>query len=300
MAFLRRVFTLAALAAASACGDAGSGEEVSFVEEGATVAGAVGGETLSPVTWMAGTSSGYSFNGDGWSSNHTVVRIVDTERACGQADLPNTPATSANSLLLELFDDPNQPDSRVTEPGTFEISSITGPISSSRRAIAAFVHDPVAGTFFFMTAQSGTVTVSSVSADGISGTFDLVFSNGDGLTGTFGALFCETPFPPVSIQTPGQVPEMGQLEINVQFLGAAPAEVVLEADGPWLTTAHFSEIEDGIWQLDTLMPTGDYEATVIANDEEGGPLCQFSLEFDLVEDTPTKIDTVVTCQGGSQ
>lgn len=309
MTLSRRVFTLLALAAASACGDAGSGEQVSFLEEGATVTGEVGGEELTPVTWMAGTSPAYSFNQHGWSSDHTVVKFVDTERGCGQSDFENPPTVAANSLLLDLFEDPTQPDSRVTEPGTFEVSSIEGPISSSRRAIATFVHDAVAGTSFLMTAESGTVTVSSASAEGISGTFDLVFntdafavgsSNEDRLTGTFGALFCETPFPPVRINTPGQTPETGSLEINVQLVGAAPAEVVLEADGPWLTTASFSETDDGIWQLGTPMPTGDYDAIVTASDEQGEPLCEFSLELSIVEGKPTKIDTVVTCQSGSQ
>jgi hypothetical protein len=172
-----------------------------------------------------------------------------------------------------------------------------GPISSSRRAIATFVHDAVVGRNFLMTAQSGTVTVLAVSADEISGTFDLVFNDDDRLTGSFDTSFCETPFPPLRINTPGNVPEMERLEINVQFAGASPAEVVLEANGTWLTTTYLSEIEDGMWQLDTPMPTGNYHATITANDEDGNQLCESSLAFELTKGSPVRIDAIVTCVG---
>jgi len=181
MPLLRNVITLAMLAAMSACGEASSGA-VPF-EEKATVTGTVYGQALTPVTWMAGTSSGYTFNRNQWISDHTVVKIVDTERHCGESDSRQMPSGPRNSLLLDLFDDPAQPDSRATEPATFEVSGNTGPISSSRRAIATFLHSASSGTNFIMTAQSGMVTVMTVSANGISGTFDLVFLNGDRLTG---------------------------------------------------------------------------------------------------------------------
>lgn len=297
MAFSRSAFALAALMTASACGDTGS--EVVAIEEHATITGTVYGEGLTPVTWMAGTSSGYTFNRAEWISDHTVVKIVDTERDCGESDFPEMLSGPRNSLLLDLFDDPTQPDSRVTQPATFEVSGNTGPISSSQRAIATFRHGASSGTNFIMTAQSGLVTVMTVSADGISGTFDLVFLDGDRLTGSFGALFCETPFPPVSIQTPGQIPEMEKLEINVQFVGCSPTEVVMEAESNTArTTSYFSELEDGLWQLDSSLPTGGaYAATITAKDDEGKPLVDVSLEFDLNKGSPVEFDTVVTCAG---
>lgn len=299
MHFIRNVFTLSVLLLVGACGDADSSgntsSEALAFEEGATATGRVYGETLTPVTWLAGTSSGYSFNRAEWSSEHTVIKMVDTERDCGEGDFEGTRSVPTNSLLLDLFDDPSQLDSRVTEPGTFEVSSITEPISSSRRAIATFVHDTVVGTSFISTARSGTVTVSTADADGISGTFDLVFMEDDRLTGTFGASYCEAPFPPVSIQTPGNTPEMGSVQINVQLVGASPAEVVLVASGPWISTNYLTEVEDGMWQLDSGLPTGDYDATFTANDEEGNTLCQFTLAFSVTKDEPTRIDTLVSC-----
>lgn len=299
MHFIRNLFTLFVFLTVAACGDTDSSgntsSEALAFEEGATARGTVYGETLTPVTWLAGTSSGYSFNRAEWSSEHTVIKIVDAERDCGEGDFEGTRSVPTNSLLLDLFDDPSRLDSRVNAPGTFEVSSITEPISSSRRAIATFVHDAVVGTSFLMTARSGTVTVSTADAHGISGTFDLVFMEDDRLTGTFGASHCEAPFPPVGIQTPGNTPEMGSVQINVQLVGASPAELVLVASGPWISTSYLTEVENSKWQLDSALPTGDYDATFTANDEHGNTLCQFSLEFSVTKDEPTKIDTIVSC-----
>jgi len=300
MALSRNAPALVALVAMSACGEAGS--DVSSFEDGGEVTGSVSGEELTPLTWMAGTSSSYSFNGNGWPSEHTVVKIGDTERACGQGEFLKPPAGPANNLLLDLFDDPTQPDSRVAEPGTFEVSRIMDSISSSRRAIATFTHRAADGAGFLKTAQSGTVTVLTASADGISGTFDLGFSNGDQLTGTFGASLCEAPFPPLRIQTPGNLPEVQRIEITIEFAGCSPSEVVIEARSETaISTSELLEIEDGIWQLDSFMPTNNsYEATVTAKDDEGQPLIELSLAFEVNAESPTKIDTAVTCTGGPQ
>lgn len=151
----------------------------------ATVNGAVGDDSLDPSSVIAGESSGFVFVFTHVETLHHAVAVSDFDDACGNTDIEGT------SFYLDLFQNPSLADSTVTSPGTFPIwlPALNGePTPTDNRAVLTFiVNGPDGGRS--ETAQSGTVTVTSVDDSHIAADFDVTFEDGS-LAGSFDAPIC--------------------------------------------------------------------------------------------------------------
>jgi hypothetical protein len=163
----------------------GAGGDGGTLEPSAMLSGSVEGESFAPVSVISGVSPLYVFVMTALETDHTAVAISGFADECG-----NT-VVEGLSLYIDIFQNPSLPDSTVTEPGTFAawLPPLNGgDTPTDNRAVLTFIDNgPTGGSA--SVAQSGELTITSVSEAGISGTFDVTFENGE-LTGTFDAPAC--------------------------------------------------------------------------------------------------------------
>jgi hypothetical protein len=162
-----------------------------------------GGTTQNQVN---GTVGGKSFavgdaiytNGKVDTGQATLVGLTTWTSACTQATQNNTPPQN-QVLIFELvnYNSTTRTTSALTGPGQVPIytagATNAGPLGIAEVAQTGTPVDagPSAGCeTTVIAATGGSITVTSLSAGAITGTFDLTFASGDHLTGSFNAPAC--------------------------------------------------------------------------------------------------------------
>jgi hypothetical protein len=156
------VFVLGALI----CGCGGSGPATST-----TVNGTIAGAAFTAADAIGSSASGTGSNG-AWTN--AVATITNFSGACAAYKTKNLPA-SASQLDLDVV-----VSGSSVSPGTYQVSG------GSPGASVVFNHDMPGQVY----AQSGSVTLDTVSTSTINGSFDVTLTNGDHLTGSFVAPIC--------------------------------------------------------------------------------------------------------------
>ena len=177
-----------------------------------------GSDAAKPITQtVTGTISGKSFDAKDavfnlgeWSNGFgqfygitTAVQISDFASQCTyDTSTQQPPNTQTLTLVLtENFASGGSSPAGVTGDYPIQASDADGSTPGARRADAWYEvgGSGASGTFACFRASSesaapsgGKVTVTSVSADHIEGTFDITLSRGDHLTGSFSAPRCGT------------------------------------------------------------------------------------------------------------
>lgn len=166
--------------------DAHDGSE-SF--ETTTIDGIVDGNIFNPVSVISGISTNYFFVFMALNTEHIAVAISEFSDDCGNQNIVG------RGIVFDLFQNPSLPNSIVTEPGVFTVwfpslAPSNDPIPTDNRVIVTYANNAADGSGTGFIAQSGNLTVTKVSSDSISGTFDVAFEDGH-LTGSFSAPICE-------------------------------------------------------------------------------------------------------------
>lgn len=130
---------------------------------------------------MGGISPVYVHVFTAITSDHTVIKISDFDDDCDPEPIPATMGYPGLSLYMDLFVDATMEDSSVTEPGTFTvwlppIQPEGAVLPSEPFAILTF-SDPMHGRGVL--AESGSASVTRVSADQFIGSFEANFNTTD-------------------------------------------------------------------------------------------------------------------------
>ena len=175
---MRVLISACSLAAALAVGACSSSSSPSG--SGATVVGTIGGSAFEPKDAIAFVDA---------SSKAAEVVLTSTADAC--ADVRNHVQRANSRVVLILVSDADAADATLAT-GTY-MTSYMLPAPARSSAFESNVTDgqcnvnydpPPDGT------GDGTVTVSSVSATTITGSFDVTLENGEHVTGTFHPSSC--------------------------------------------------------------------------------------------------------------
>jgi hypothetical protein len=149
-----------------------------------TFNGTVRGHQLTPADAVSGTGS---LNvPPAVSINAAVVVISNTGGLCANASVGKQ-ASNSQFFVITLFDRIGTQTAIPTAPGTYSVTSTTKSASASYLETDATCRS-IAG--FSALATSGTVTLTSVTSNGLVGTFDLTLNSGDRVTGSFNAPNC--------------------------------------------------------------------------------------------------------------
>jgi hypothetical protein len=176
-----------------------------------------GGEAAkTTTTTVSGTVSGKSFqardavfNLGEWKGfepfygTTTAVQISDYASQCTYDTANQQPADSQTLTLVLSENDAAGGKSPATSTGDYLIAANDTDASAPNALRASAWYDlggsGASGSYacfkalsFFAAPSGGKVTVTSVTADHIEGTFDITLSNGDHLTGAFTAPRCGT------------------------------------------------------------------------------------------------------------
>jgi hypothetical protein len=167
-------------AALDAAADFATGDTAAPADLGAPteVLGTVLGESFGAATALTTTAPGAT------GGMTTLVDITDAAGVCALA-MSNGALPDGHVIAMSLYGPTIGP---LTAPATLQVSSSFTPTANS-----AFVNWSKAAnqcTVEQVTGMSGTVTVTSVSASGVDGTFDITFQGGAHLTGRFVASPC--------------------------------------------------------------------------------------------------------------
>src|SRR6267143_1623511 len=167
----KTILAAASLALSMACGGS------TFATGSATVNGTVGGQS------MAAHDAVSALVNEG-NSQAGAIAISNAPSQCSRL-------SARQGLGFELF---SRVGSTVTPPtvGTYPVySSVAAPTATGPIAVVLFVASNASCQFLFSEeGSSGTVTLSSVGADGYVGTFDVVVGFTDHITGNFTAATC--------------------------------------------------------------------------------------------------------------
>jgi hypothetical protein len=173
----KTILAAASLALSMACGGS------TFATGSATVNGTVGGQS------MAAHDAVSALVNEG-NSQAGAIAISNAPSQCSRLSARQGLA-NAQVLGFELF---SRVGSTVTPPtvGTYPVySSVAAPTATGPIAVVLFVASNASCQFLFSEeGSSGTVTLSSVGADGYVGTFDVVVGFTDHITGNFTAVTC--------------------------------------------------------------------------------------------------------------
>lgn len=155
----------------------------------ADVIGAVGAFELKAREAMYGSYGFYAAGMTAIRATHYQVAISDHHQACG------APVSNGQILQLDFFQDPSSTDARVTQPGVFqawsllELRNTEPPGPTDNRVVATWLsHTEFGGQG--RVALEGSVSVTEVLPERLSGEFELRFTDGT-LKGSFVAPFCE-------------------------------------------------------------------------------------------------------------
>ncbi len=166
--------------------------------------GRVSGAEFRPRSVIFGTASGYIFVRTIVDTDHTAVFASDSIEECGSTDV------QGRALHIELFENPSVPNSQVTGPGDFQawLPSLSGgeALPTGNRAVIVLVAHTLKGGMV-QVAQSGSVTVTDVTAERLSGAFDVHFEDGQ-LAGSFEAPKCDSWTRSGSVPTPHHGPSL--------------------------------------------------------------------------------------------
>jgi hypothetical protein len=143
------------------------------------VSGTIGGDSVVATDAIAlqGPSSGLI-------PNSAEIILTNLSSFCAVEQGHHNPP-NAQELTLSVFEYVGS-----LGPGTYGIGSSSSELGEATFSATDTNCNPTAASAGVGLATSGTITLSSVSATEIAGSFDLTFSGGDHLTGTFSAPVC--------------------------------------------------------------------------------------------------------------
>lgn len=181
MTLFARILPAALFVLAGACGGSSS-------SGGGALTGTVHGQSImiEDAISVAATLSG------GTPQLHgAAIALSTTKDLCADA-MSNAQHPNEKAVAIVLFDVNGTSTSTPTAPGTYTIFSGSGtpPAKSASLSVAvtdAMCHDVAAQDASGVT---GTVTLSSVSGNQFSGSFDVVLDSGDHVTGSFDPQAC--------------------------------------------------------------------------------------------------------------
>jgi hypothetical protein len=140
--------------------------------------------------------------------NVLVVAYTDAKNLCGHLQAGTQKASTQYVTVTLLADAGNAAAAPPIVPGTYTVGPTPQPqpdgstllVTGGFSALDAACHDNLVMNL----AQSGTVTLSGVSATQVSGSFQFTFQNGDKFEGTFDVPVCALP--PGAPASPSCVP----------------------------------------------------------------------------------------------
>jgi hypothetical protein len=195
MACFARILSAPLFLLAGACGGGGSS-----AAGGGALDGAVHGQSImiedavsASITFMVGSTQAHVAG----------IALSSTKDRCADA-MSNTVHPNEKDVALLLGDVDGTTFNTPTAPGTYSIYQGYGTRPAKFASFAVSVFD---ATCHVVTAQealstSGTVTLSSVSGNRFSGSFDLVLDSGDHVTGSFDPEECPVLATRVNSTTP--------------------------------------------------------------------------------------------------
>ncbi|MFT3693668.1 MAG: hypothetical protein QM831_11045 [Kofleriaceae bacterium] len=117
----------------------------------------------------------------------TNIDIVDFADACSIADESSQP--SSKDLRFLLTETNGDTRSSPSGPGTYAIGFPMPPDSGPYAECGLYVYDATCQITQMIPAESGSVTLTRVDANGYTGTFDVTI-DGDEITGSFDTTNC--------------------------------------------------------------------------------------------------------------
>lgn len=135
----------------------------------------IGDAISAPVTFIGTTQHG------------AAILLSSAANACNDATSPPVFHPNQQKILIELFDAAGPTDTTPTAPGTYTIYPGMGQPPERTAALAAAMYDTTCHDIAASNANAttGTVTLSSVSGNVFSGSYDVGLDSGDHITGDF-------------------------------------------------------------------------------------------------------------------
>jgi hypothetical protein len=132
-------------------------------------------------------------DGNGGSTSSAHVVVASTAALCADAGAsPPIDRKSQRSITIDLTDVAGSAETTPTAPGTYTIYPNTGSRPAHSASLLADTLDASCQPLDADAAdgQSGTVTLTSITAGAFTGTFDVTLNSGGHITGTFSPTAC--------------------------------------------------------------------------------------------------------------
>jgi hypothetical protein len=193
---------VAGAASAIACGGATTGPGGSGGS--GTVSGTVAGTTfvvasevaaVEPVSLTCSGFGGPDAGGQTCTSNGQEVVVVLTNRADATCAAIQAEATTHQSLSfadLDVLGLVVATSTGTIAPGTYQVAP-TISVATPGASVTFEVTDGTCGVKLNALAQSGTVTLTSLDATGVSGSYDVSFGTQGSFSGSFDVAMCALP-----------------------------------------------------------------------------------------------------------
>jgi hypothetical protein len=186
---MRALLSIASIAACCFAIAACSGTTTGVGGASTSVSGTVGGKPVA-TTDSAGLVG--TLSGTGSRATYAGVIVVNKAGVCGLLQGNANPPNATSLTLVVATGSVNTPP--PVGVGTYTISATPPPPDANgnvTQASASFsAQDQSCNKTTSLTAQSGSISIKSVSGSDISGSFDVMFPSGDHLTGSFSAPVC--------------------------------------------------------------------------------------------------------------
>jgi hypothetical protein len=199
---------------AMAC-NAGNGSSGAAPNFSITVDGTIDGGVLEFLD--VGSLSGQGGVGGGGLS-YAEVYATNKAPACGWLDGTNNNRGDLTTLALLVSNSGGAMAPAAIAPGTYMLGYMYNQDAGvNQQATANFLtSNATCQNDQTLTAQMGSITFTSITADAIVGSYDVTFSSGDHLTGTFNAPTCTSALPP-------PLPDAGDAGLDAGFDATADA-----------------------------------------------------------------------------